>query len=168
MRASWRSTTNILLPTAGEKLISLLKWSQDENQIFAKYLNCFKSIYLFFHQRLECGILEVERRVGCIPWHLPKVISYLFLLLLLFSVVCQIIQENHNRVLIQRLVTHGQLAISLLHWKRSFWMYIFLTGLKFNFLVHLPGPRPLILSLPPMSPRLRADHLHLHNLLGSF
>ena len=80
---------------------------------------------IFFHQRLECGILEVERRVGCIPWHLPKVTSSISLLLLLFSVVCQIIQENHNRVLIQRLVTHGQLAISLLHWKRSFWMYIF-------------------------------------------
>ena len=85
-----------------------------------------------------------------------------------FFVVCQIIQENHNRVLIQRLVTHGQLAISLLPWKRSFWMYIFLARLNFNFFVHLPGPRALLFSLPPMSPRLWADHLHLHNLLRSF
>ena len=71
-----------------------------------------------------------------------------------FFVVCQIIQENHNRVLIQRLVTHGQLAISLLHWKRSFWMYIFLAGLKFYFLVPLPLARSKgtpLLSAPNVS-----------------
>ena len=165
MRASWRSTTNILLPTAGEKLASLLNWSQDENQLFAKYLNCFKSIFLFFTKGLNAAFWKWKEELAVflgifLRWH-----HLFFCCWYCFFVVCQIIQENHNRVLIQRLVTHGQLAISLLHWKRSFWMYIFLAGLNLNF---LPGPRPLILSLSPLSPRLWADHLHLHNLLSSF
>ena len=71
-----------------------------------------------------------------------------------FFVVCQIIQENHNRVLIQRLVTHGQLAISLLHWKRSFWIYIVFGSTKILFFVHLPLARSKgtpLLSAPNVS-----------------
>ena len=33
----------------------------------------FYEKYTFINCQLECAILEVEKILGCIPWHLPKV-----------------------------------------------------------------------------------------------
>ena len=35
----------------------------------------FYAKYTFINCKLECAILEVETILGCIPWHLPKVID---------------------------------------------------------------------------------------------
>ena len=35
----------------------------------------FYEKYTFINCRLECAILRVETLIGCIPWHLPKVID---------------------------------------------------------------------------------------------
>ena len=35
----------------------------------------FYEKYSFINCRLECAILRVEPQIGCIPWHLPKVID---------------------------------------------------------------------------------------------
>ena len=34
----------------------------------------FYEKYTFINCQLECAILEAEKSIGCIPWHLPKVI----------------------------------------------------------------------------------------------
>ena len=34
----------------------------------------FYEKYTFINCQLECAISEVEKMLGCIPWHLPKVI----------------------------------------------------------------------------------------------
>ena len=33
----------------------------------------FYEKYTFINCQLECAIFEVEKILGCIPWHLPKV-----------------------------------------------------------------------------------------------
>ena len=35
----------------------------------------FYEKYTFINCQLECAISEVEKKLACIPWHLPKVIS---------------------------------------------------------------------------------------------
>ena len=35
----------------------------------------FYEEYTFLNCQLECAILEAEKIIGCIPWHLPKVTS---------------------------------------------------------------------------------------------
>ena len=57
--------------------------SEDIKSIPAEDRNCyfddevdlnFYEKYTFINCQLECAILEAEKSIGCIPWHLPKVI----------------------------------------------------------------------------------------------
>ena len=34
----------------------------------------FYEKYTFINCQLECAIFEVEKKLGCIPWHFPRVI----------------------------------------------------------------------------------------------
>ena len=36
----------------------------------------FYEKYTFINCQLECSIVEVEKSLGCIPWHLPKVYNF--------------------------------------------------------------------------------------------
>ena len=36
----------------------------------------FYEKYTFINCHLDCAILEAEKALGCIPWHLPKVLIY--------------------------------------------------------------------------------------------
>ena len=36
----------------------------------------FYEEYTFTNCRLECAILEVQKRLGCVPWFLPKVSTF--------------------------------------------------------------------------------------------
>ena len=40
-----------------------------------KELRFYKK-YTFINCRMECAILETEKLLGCIPWHLPKVLLF--------------------------------------------------------------------------------------------
>ena len=81
--------------------------------------------------RLECGILEVERAIGCIPWHLPKASSSSCIIIILIlqhylddnpAITCmnrfKFDFSHIIRVPIRKPVTLGLLEISLLWWKR--------------------------------------------------
>ena len=35
----------------------------------------FYEKYTFINCQLECAIKEVEKELGCVPWHLPRVIK---------------------------------------------------------------------------------------------
>ena len=54
------------------------QWLKHSNTLI--HLNDILSLLIADAPRLECGILEVERTIGCIPWHLPKASSPILIL----------------------------------------------------------------------------------------
>ena len=53
----------------------------------------FYEKYSFINCRLECAILRVEPLIGCVPWHLPKVID-IYLNISLLKILLLLVEKR--------------------------------------------------------------------------